>query len=158
MPIRVHVREGETTWEASIVGGSVTLKGSPDPLKLRDGGDGHWRVSRSGQSFDACAASQGDTIWVSLDGELFEMRIDPVDGTRHVQSRGREGLSAPMPATVVRIATAPGTRVSRGDPLIVLEAMKMELSIRAPQDGVIKAVYCEEGQLVQPGVVLVDLV
>jgi len=38
----------------------------------------------------------------------------------------------------------------------VLEAMKMELPLRAPQDGTIAAVHCSEGQLVQPGIVLID--
>ena len=75
-------------------------------------------------------------------------------------ARGRadgRGLASPMPATVVRVIAEPGLRVSRGDTLVVLEAMKMELSIRAPHDGLVQAVHCTEGQLVQPGVVLVDL-
>jgi biotin carboxyl carrier protein len=61
-----------------------------------------------------------------------------------------------MPATVIRIDTAPGDRVSRGDILLVLEAMKMELPIRAPHDGVVGAFHCHVGELVQPGVTLVD--
>ena len=43
------------------------------------------------------------------------------------------------------------------DVLIALEAMKMELPIRAPRDGVVKAVHCQPGELVQPGQVLLDL-
>ena len=63
----------------------------------------------------------------------------------------------PMSATVVRIAVAPGDRVHQGDLLVSLEAMKMELPIRAPRDGIITAVLCREGDLVQPGQVLVDM-
>ncbi len=62
-----------------------------------------------------------------------------------------------MPSTVRKVAVAPGTRVSKGDTLLVLEAMKMELPIRAAADGVVRAVHCREGELVQPGVTLIEL-
>jgi 3-methylcrotonyl-CoA carboxylase alpha subunit len=62
-----------------------------------------------------------------------------------------------MSATVVRIVAKPGAAVSAGDLLIALEAMKMELAIRAPRDGVVKAVHCREGDLVQPGAALLEL-
>ena len=47
--------------------------------------------------------------------------------------------------------------VTEGDTLIVLEAMKMELPIKAPRNGVVKAVHCAKGDLVQPGVNLLEL-
>jgi biotin carboxyl carrier protein len=62
-----------------------------------------------------------------------------------------------MSATVVRIAVKPGDRVRQGDLLVALEAMKMELPIRAPRDGVVTAVRCSEGELVQPGVEVVTI-
>lgn len=61
-----------------------------------------------------------------------------------------------MPATVLRIQTKPGAVVKKGDTLLVLEAMKMEMPLRSPQDGTIAAVHCSEGQLVQPDVSLVE--
>jgi 3-methylcrotonyl-CoA carboxylase alpha subunit len=64
---------------------------------------------------------------------------------------------APMPATVVAINTAVGQAVHEGDTVIVLEAMKMELPIRAPRTGVVKAVHCAQGDLVQPGVNLLEI-
>jgi len=66
-------------------------------------------------------------------------------------------VMSPMPATVVSINTAPGTTVSEGETVIVLEAMKMELPIKAPKSGIVKAVHCAKGDLVQPGVVLLEL-
>jgi len=62
-----------------------------------------------------------------------------------------------MPATVSRIHVAVGDAVTRGDTLLTLEAMKMELPIRSPRDGTIRAINCAAGQLVQPGVNLIDL-
>jgi len=57
-----------------------------------------------------------------------------------------------MPATVIRINTPAGTVVKRGETLLVLEAMKMELPIRATEDGTVKTVNCRIGELVQAGV------
>ena len=66
-------------------------------------------------------------------------------------------LSSPMPATVAAVQVAPGQQVTAGDLLVMLEAMKMELPITAPRDGRVTAVNCQKGDLVQPGVQLVEL-
>jgi biotin carboxyl carrier protein len=62
-----------------------------------------------------------------------------------------------MPATVVRIDAAEGTKVSAGDVVITLEAMKMELPLKAARDGVVTRLRCRPGELVQPGVPLADI-
>ena len=64
---------------------------------------------------------------------------------------------SPMPATVVSIHATVGQPVNEGDTVIVLEAMKMELPIRAGVAGTVKALACREGELVQPGVALVEI-
>ena len=66
-------------------------------------------------------------------------------------------MTAPMPATVLKVLVQPGTRVAKGQSLVILEAMKMELPLRALDDGSIVAVHCKEGQLVQADAVLVEL-
>ena len=62
-----------------------------------------------------------------------------------------------MNGSIVRVLVEPGQKVEAGAQLVVLEAMKMEHSIRAPQDGVIKALYCQEGEMVNEGSALVEL-
>ena len=62
-----------------------------------------------------------------------------------------------MPATVVKIEVTPGQTVTRDSLLIMLEAMKMELPIRAPRDGRVTAIHCRAGEIVQPGVPLLEL-
>jgi biotin carboxyl carrier protein len=64
---------------------------------------------------------------------------------------------APMPATVVDIHVTPGQQVARDALLITLEAMKMELPIKAPRDGRVTAISCKPGELVQPGVRLMEI-
>jgi biotin carboxyl carrier protein len=66
-------------------------------------------------------------------------------------------MSAPMPGVVLKIFVAKGDVVSRGAPLLILEAMKMEHQIVAPRDGKIESVNCSEGELVQPGTGLITM-
>jgi len=65
-------------------------------------------------------------------------------------------IVAPMPGTVTRILAEPGAGLQRGAPLIVLEAMKMEHTLRAPADGRLKALKCAVGDFVQEGTELAD--
>ena len=62
-----------------------------------------------------------------------------------------------MPATVLSVQVEPGQVVSTGETVIVLEAMKMELPVRAPKGGTVSAVHCKAGELVQPGVPLLEI-
>lgn len=68
-----------------------------------------------------------------------------------------EILAAPMPGVVLEVLVAVGTRVNRGDPLLVLEAMKMRNTIRSPHDAVVVEVAVAAGQPVGPGDALVRL-
>jgi biotin carboxyl carrier protein len=61
-----------------------------------------------------------------------------------------------MPATVLKVHVAPGQPVKKGDTVVVLEAMKMELPVRAPGDGTVSAVLCREGDLVPADATLVE--
>jgi 3-methylcrotonyl-CoA carboxylase alpha subunit len=97
--------------------------------------------------------ADGDTAWIFHDGLVY--RIAGADGPR-TASHAHGSLSAPMPATVVAVNVAPGDAVEAGAILILLEAMKMELPVRAPGDGRVKAVHCRPGELVQPDVVLIE--
>ena len=111
-----------------------------------DDGQRQWTVAVAGPAHDQ---------WVWIDGQVARVEAEAAAGSR--RRSARDDLTSPMPATVIRVAVEAGSRVARGDPLILLEAMKMELPIRAPRDGVVRAVHCEAGALVQPGQVLIEI-
>ncbi|MDW8405874.1 biotin/lipoyl-containing protein [Chloroflexus sp.] len=66
-------------------------------------------------------------------------------------------IRAPMPGTILQIIAQPGAKVKRGQPIIVLEAMKMNNSIGAPRDGVVAAILVKTGQSVGYGEPLAQL-
>jgi acetyl-CoA carboxylase biotin carboxyl carrier protein len=65
-----------------------------------------------------------------------------------------EAIEAHITGVVFQIAAKPGDRVAAGDPVIVLESMKMEIPVEAPRAGVVKEIRVEEGQTVQEGEVV----
>jgi 3-methylcrotonyl-CoA carboxylase alpha subunit len=99
------------------------------------------------------AVVSGGKTWVFHDGISYEIAGESGQA-RTSQAHG--SVMAPMPATVLAVKVSPGDAVKRGDVLIVLEAMKMELPIRAPGDAKVAAVHCRAGELVQADVSLVD--
>jgi biotin carboxyl carrier protein len=101
------------------------------------------------------AVNAGETTWVFHDGVTYEMVEARSARARATAPAGL--LTSPMPATVIQVKVKAGDAVTRGDVLIVLEAMKMELPVRAPADGRVTAVHCEPGQLVQPETSLIEL-
>lgn len=125
------------------------------PIATRIIGDGEVRLGPD-ESTLAWVAPSGDRRWVFLSGTVYELETRPA-GRRRRAASGHSSLSAPMPATVIRVEVSPGTRVRRGDTLVILEAMKMELPIRADADGTVTSVACKPGDLVQPGVALVEI-
>jgi acetyl/propionyl-CoA carboxylase alpha subunit len=66
-------------------------------------------------------------------------------------------ITAPMPGTVIKVLVGPGTRVTARQPLVVLEAMKMETPLVAPYDATVRAVHVAEGDRVAGGALLVEL-
>ena len=95
--------------------------------------------------------------WLFAAGQPWPVEVSAEGARARPAGAAARDMAAPMPATVVSIAAPAGTRVTAGDAVVVLEAMKMELVIRAPRDGEIAAVHCRVGELVQPGTRLAEL-
>jgi acetyl/propionyl-CoA carboxylase alpha subunit len=114
---------------------------SEPPLRLPSGPwDGAWRLN--------------------LPSPLPQSPPD-VDEAAHAAQAGdgaeRSSLTAPMPGTVIRVLAKAGERVAHRQPLLVLEAMKMETPLVSPFDAVVKAVHVAEGDRVAGGALLVEL-
>jgi acetyl/propionyl-CoA carboxylase alpha subunit len=72
-------------------------------------------------------------------------------------AHGESTVSAPMPGTVIRVEVEPGEAVTARQPLVILEAMKMEIPVHSPFDGVVRAVHVAAGDRVAGGTLLVEL-
>jgi len=97
-----------------------------------------------GQRFDLF--SDGQHLYITLPDPMGEGGSEAAAGA----------MTAPMPGIIRAILAAPGERVAKGTALIIMEAMKMEHTIRAPADGVVDAFNCAEGAMTEAGTVLVS--
>ena len=122
-------------------------------------GNGRFLIKEPGQPQRLAWAARGrGATWVFFEGRAYRVTDD--HATARASSPSDDdtlALAAPMPATVTAVHVKPGQRVTAGDPLITLEAMKMELPIVAPHDGMVTAIACKVGDLVQPGIPLATL-
>ncbi|NMZ70608.1 3-methylcrotonoyl-CoA carboxylase, alpha subunit [Pseudomonas peli] len=114
-------------------------------------------VERDGLRQQHLAIRRGDSLYLHYAGELRSIkRVDPIAEVE-ASHQHHGGLTAPMNGSIVRVLVEAGQQVEAGAALVVLEAMKMEHSIRAPHAGTVKALYCREGEMVSEGAVLVEL-
>ena len=112
-------------------------------------------IERNGVRHSHRAIRHGDSLYLQWAGDLHRVDMyDPLAAAEASHSP-QGGLTAPMNGSIVRVVVQAGQTVESGAQLVVLEAMKMEHSIRAPKAGVIKALYCQEGDMVSEGSALV---
>ena len=99
----------------------------------------------------------GDVLSVFTDAGSSQITV--VDQLAHAAGGGNEGgrLTAPMPGKVVSFAVKAGDKVSKGQPLAVMEAMKMEHTIAAPADGTVEELLFAPGDQVMDGAELLRL-
>jgi len=132
----------------------VPLRGASSAVRLQ--GE-HLTLEHDGVHRKALAIRRDGTLYLRWQGELHAVtRIDPIAAVEASHTQ-QGGLSAPMNGSIVRVLVEVGQSVEAGTPLVVLEAMKMEHSIRASQAGTVAALYCAEGEMVSEGTVLVEL-
>jgi biotin carboxyl carrier protein len=118
-------------------------------------GDRRETVYVAGPPTDRWAFWRGHVFHVDLVSLVPEPPIRPPGAVRRAQVA--QSLSAPMPATVIRVLVAAGSRVKKGETVVLLEAMKMELPIRSLSDGTIAVVRCHEGELVKADQILIEM-
>jgi biotin carboxyl carrier protein len=118
---------------------------------------GELKFKVDGTTHTAFIASAGPTYYVAIDSDVFELKKPDARRTRRKQHHGEDNLIASMPGQITKVLVNIGDTVQRGQPLIVLEAMKMEIKIAAPHDGRVAQVLVTQGQVVDRGQGLIEL-
>jgi 3-methylcrotonyl-CoA carboxylase alpha subunit len=149
------VRRHDDGW---LVATDGAQDAAPNAATVRPAGDGAWLVTLpDGSRRRAWVAARGDERLVFCDGVTHRLRRpDPVhaEGADPAQADGPD-LLARMPGKIVRLLVAPGQAVAAGQPLLIMESMKMETELAAPQAGLVERVVVGEGQVVAQGDLLV---
>lgn len=145
---------------------TVILNGQAFAWDIADLGAGRYHVLHEGRSYNAEIVSADYTtkdIVLKINGQRVELHAkDRFDlllerlGMSNAATTKVNELKAPMPGLIVDIRVQPGQAVLKGDPLLVLEAMKMENILKAPADGTVNSIKVTLRDNVQKGQVLVQ--
>ncbi|HEV2439137.1 MAG TPA: biotin/lipoyl-containing protein [bacterium] len=145
---RVTTRGDETT---------VRIGGREVRVRLEQLGPTTWRVAgEEGAARIARSVEHAGTRWLHLAGDTLAVRIGDA-AARRPAARRPESLEAPMPGAVTQVAVSEGEIVAAGQPIVIIEAMKMEHVIRAPHAGRVTALRVRQGEQVEAGAVVAEL-
>ena len=126
------------------------------PLKDVSISDGKLSAIISGEVIEALFSHQDGLIEIVSNGQFYRFALfDPLN--RGGDNKATGGLSAPMPGSITSMAVVVGQSVTKGDHLLTMEAMKMEIAISAPSDGTIAALPFAVGDQVEQGQALVSM-
>ena len=162
--MKYYSRIGQEEYEIELLDGQVYVNGEIFEVDLRQSGAPElYSLLFNGRSYEMLIEAERFRYGVTLRGERFDVQVED-ERTRRLNAgrkmmalpSGELAIRAPIPGLVVKILVAVGETIIEGQPLLLLEAMKMENEIRAQRGGVIKQVAVAEGQRVeQNGVLLV---
>lgn len=156
---RFIVRQGDEATPVEVLAdGRISVGKEAEVFTVTPIATGDYVVTNGAHAWRVAVAGPPEARWVSSRGTTVCLEVQPEGQSSAPHTRAVHGGSAaPMPGTVLDIAVTIGQHVRAGDVLLTLEAMKMELPIRAPRDGVVSAIRCAPGELVRPGPPLVEL-
>lgn len=135
-----------------------------DLLELRQG---HYHLLHNNKSYRAeiIKHDQEDkSIVIKVNNTIYNLKVrDRYDELLHsmgmdtIDQKKVNDVKAPMPGLVLKVMVEPGQTISKGDALVVLEAMKMENILKAPSDGIVKKILVTKGDKVEKNQVMVNM-
>ena len=147
-PMELDVAHLARGFEIGVDGETILVEGML-------GQDGRLSTMIGGRKHTGYFLPDGQAFDLLIEGNRY--RVSPPD---LAGSEGPEasvgGLTSPMPGVIRAVLAGAGDQVVAGQALVIMEAMKMEHTIRAPMAGLVMSLNCEEGAMVEAGIVLVD--
>ena len=155
-PLRHMVMlEGEGHWVQVLGGGRFDVDGVALDVLAKDGAD--WTVKLDGRVQKVRVRRVSGRVYATLNSARFEAGIDDPLNRDAGAEAGAGALLAPMPGLVQAVLATAGDRVDAGAALLVMEAMKMEHTLRAPFEGVVAEVLASVGAQVESGALLLRM-
>lgn len=128
---------------------------------------GNYSILMDGRSYTAQVLKidrEAKTVSLEIDHQQYEVAIEePIDqllaamGIKDALAHKVNDIKAPMPGLVLKVLVEPGQTIRKGDPVLVLEAMKMENVFKSAADAIVKAIKVAPGTAVEKGEVLIVL-
>ncbi len=162
--MRYYARVGEREYVVDIESDRVLVDGESVDVDLEQSGvDELYSVLFGGRSYELLIEPRHYTYDITLHGEFYSVQVEDERSRRLSAGRklvlpdGELAVVAPIPGLVVKVLVVEGEEITEGQPLVLLEAMKMENELRALRPGRVKQVKVAAGQRVEQHAVLLVL-
>lgn len=163
---KIKINEGPEL-EVAAFPGEMKIADHTQSWDLRKLPDGTYHILANGKSYNAILEEidrTTKTLKLRINGNSYALAIqEPIDqllkkmGLNIAKSSKVEAIKAPMPGLVLKILVTEGQEIKKGEPVLILEAMKMENVFKAPADAIVKAIKVTERKAVEKGEVLIEL-
>ena len=160
------VTVGSLSFQVESADGGVLIDGKPFPLDVVKLRDNYYSILYQNRSFVAEVLKvdrHSKTFLIRVNRSRYEVSVkDKFDlllekmGMSSMNSGHFTAVRAPMPGLIVDMKIKEGDRVRTNDPLLVLEAMKMENVIKSPGEGIVKSILVNRGESVEKNQILVE--
>jgi acetyl/propionyl-CoA carboxylase alpha subunit len=133
-------------------------KGTVEYLRINDN---QITFRLNGKMVNAYLLPGSEPFQVIIDGVAFYIEDEDKAGSGKKRKKGSTHIpmeiTPPMPSVIMKVLVENGSKVSKGDGIVVVSAMKMETTLNAPFDGIVTSINTVEGEKVMPGDILVDI-
>ena len=155
----------DKTWQVDIQKDSILLNGTPFNWDIQPIGPNTYHIIKDSKSYTAElveADYQAKSFTFKINGikqtvyakDRFDLLLDQL-GMSDANTQKVNDVKAPMPGLILDIKVQPGQEVKKGDPILILEAMKMENILKSPGDGIVKEIKVQPRQNVEKNQVLI---
>lgn len=163
--MKYYARIGEHEFEVEVDDGQVLVDGELISIDLEQIAEPElYSALFAGRSYELLIEADRFDYAVTLRGEQFQVQVEDERSRKLNAGRkpaelpdGEIALRAPIPGLVVKMLASAGQEVEEGQPLVILEAMKMENELQSPRAGIVKKVEVDPGQRVEQNAILVVL-
>jgi biotin carboxyl carrier protein len=162
----IQINEGKAL-SLALAEGKINVNGSDIQWDIQILPNGSFSIIANNKSFVAFLESVDrakKTMALRIENNIYNIKIqEPIDlllskmGLDISKTQKVDPIKAPMPGLVLKIMVAEGQTIKKGEPVLILEAMKMENVFKAAADATVKAVKINAGQAVEKGEVLIEL-
>lgn len=163
--MKYYARIDNNEYEVDINDGVILLNGEPVEVDLvRSGAAELYSVLFGGRSYEMLVAADRFTYTINVRGEQLQVQVQDERARRLNRARrlptlpeGELAIVAPIPGLIVKVLVKEGDAIEEDQPVLLLEAMKMENELRSMRSGTVKSIPVSAGQRVEQNAVLVIL-
>lgn len=155
-----YVRVKENEYQVDIAGEQVSVNGKPVRIHLTPiNQNGHFLLKTDTDQREVHIRASGQNAFMAtIASRYFNIQVEQHQRRQNRKDVTVQGeLIAPMPAKVIDVLVRPGEVVKAGQPLVLLESMKMQMEVKSPTNGVIEALFVQPAAQVEKGARLVSI-